>query len=238
MNKIKPVLRYPGSKYKKIDFIINALNINKDDDFLDMFGGSGIVGVNVNYLTRANTTINDFDFVLPITEGIALKNMLSFQGLGKNFTKSAFEYFRKRVENGYWNKLQIYNEELKKCKITHLDFKHINLNDFNKIYVDPPYYKIERLYKGNFDITQHLKLQKYLNKRKENGDKNLKILISYNDTPFIRKLYKNWFITTLDYSYRTGKPNANKTKKKTKELIISNFEIGVKNDTKRNIKIN
>ena len=51
---VKPVLRFPGSKFRKVKRFIEMLEIKKTDTFLDYFGGSAIVGVNVKELTDAS----------------------------------------------------------------------------------------------------------------------------------------------------------------------------------------
>ena len=212
---IKPILRFPGSKFRKVKKFIELLDIQDTDNFLDMFGGSAIVGVNVKELTGANVTINDFDKTFPLSPEKAIINMCSFQGLGKNFTPSAEQYFNTRVRNDYWGKFDTYNTILDKCVITNLDFMDIDVNKPNKIYVDPPYDDIKNLYKGDFTKLQHKELCEKLSESKAD------ILISYNDTPYIRELYKDWNITTMYFAYTSGRGSK---KKKTDELIITNYK--------------
>ena len=212
---VKPVLRYPGSKYKKIDKIIELLEIKKTDSFLDMFGGSGIVGVNVKSIIGCDVVINDYDRILPITNNAAIRNMISFGGIGKVFTKSAVEYFNKRIRNGYWDKLKKYNDILSGVSLTHFDYLEFRGVRHYKIYVDPPYHGVDGLYKESFTEDQHRSLHLML----EGLSRSNKILISYNDTPFIRKLYEDWDIKTLEYKYSTGHKRHS-----VNELIITNLE--------------
>ena len=214
MTMIKPILRFPGSKYRKVKKFIEILDIKEDDIFLDMFGGSAIVGVNVKELTRAKVIINDFDKTFPISPKNAIINMCSFQGLGKNSTPSSEEYFNTRVRNGYWGKFDKYNQVLDTCTITNNDFMDIDVDTPNKIYVDPPYDDIKKLYKGDFTKLQHKRLCEKLSNTAAN------ILISYNDTPYIRELYKDWNISTMYFAYTTGRGTK---KKKVDELIITNY---------------
>ncbi len=227
--KIKPVLRYAGSKYKKIDKIIDILKINKKDGFLDMFAGSGIVGVNVRNRFNNKVVINDFDNVLPVNDKQAMINICSFQGLGKSFTDAANKYAITRINNNYWDKVDTYNDVLKECKIIRNDwiknsFLIYDLFDdgINKIYVDPPYDGIKNLYKNSFTEEDHISLKMILDSI--NPDK-IKILISYNDTPFIRKLYNDWNIIEENFTYSTGGKTSSKVMKKVKELFITNYEI-------------
>lgn len=233
MKKIKPVLRYPGSKYRKIDRIISILQLNEKDKFLDMFGGSGIVGVNVKNKINCDVIINDFDEILPVNINNAIKNMLSFQGMGRNFTKSSLELFNKRIENGYWNKLKIYNNILNNCTIIHRDwvaenkyfenFKFPKCDIPSAVYVDPPYHNIKGLYKNDFSDLYHERLKNLMDKLDGCG---IKVLISYNESLFIRELYKDWIITEEEFQYQTGKLNRSGVKKKVNELFITNFKIG------------
>lgn len=216
VNMLNPVIRFPGSKFKKVGEFIQILEIVKEDKFLDMFGGSGIVGVNFKYLTDANVTINDFDNLFPLTPKKVVTNLCSFGGLGLKTTKAAEEYFYRRVRNNYWSKYDKFNDVLAKCNITKDNFEDIKLGRYNKIYVDPPYDDIKGLYKQSFTKEQHISLCKKLSKAKAD------ILISYNDTPFIRELYKGkkWNITEMTFRYGTG---GGSKKKKVNELIITNF---------------
>lgn len=224
MNKVSPVLRYPGSKFKKLDKIIEILDIKETDTFLDMFGGSGIVGVNVKSLTNATVYINDYDNVLPVKESTALKNMLSFEGMGNNFTKSAFEYFCKRVNNGYWEKLKKYNEVLDTCNLVHQDWcgNYINWEyEPNKVYVDPPYDDIDGLYKKSFSRIDHQTVNAFLEEVIHDFP-DVHILVSYNDTPFIRELYKDWYVKQETFQYSSGSMSKEGKKKKVEELFLSN----------------
>lgn len=218
-NKIQPVLRYAGSKYRKIDQIIETLGVNANSKFLDMFGGSGIVGVNVKHLIGAETTINDFDNMFPINDSTAIKNMLTFDGNGKNFTKSALIYFNRRIKHGYWDKLKTYNSILNNCIITKAPFVMLGVSGYTHIYVDPPYDDIKGLYKKDFTREDHIKLKVKLDAIKSDS----KILISYNDTPFIRELYKDWNISTEEFQYQCGLSSDDKPKKAVHELWITNI---------------
>ena len=88
-------------------------------------------------------------------------------------------------------------------------------------YIDPPYYDIDNKlnlnnYRFNFIQQDHIDLYNYHTQMKDNPTHH--VLISYNDHPFIRKLYADWYIKELQYS--TGV--SNKAKADNHELIISN----------------
>lgn len=239
MKKIKPVLRYVGSKYKKIDKIIELLNIQKDCIFIDLFGGSGIVGVNVQHLfSPKHVIINDYDDVLnPIKEEFAVDNMLRFDGYG-SYSQSAHDYFIRRIDNGYWPKFDKYNEIISKTITWSMDITNqknienikavIQMNSETapvKIYVDPPYFEIKGLYKNEFNPEKHFILKEMLDELSKIP--NVEILISYNDNQTIRTYYNRWTIIEEEYQYSSG---SSQTRKKQTELWITNKE---KNSGKR-----
>ena len=60
------------------------------------------------------------------------------------------------------------------------------------IYADPPYYvstAIGTYYAKSFTHEDHIKLFELLDDLRKN---NIAIVVSYDDHPFIRELYKNW----------------------------------------------
>jgi DNA adenine methylase len=146
--------------------------------------------------------------------------MLTFAGNGKNHTKAALKYFNKRVENGYWDKLEKYNEILSDCKITKSLYEDVEIPDKSIVYVDPPYYKLgDNLYDNT---VNHKELHKYLEYLSE--EKNCLIILSYNDCEFIRKLYnKNWNTQKLSFTYTTGRKTSSGKCNKVNELVITNY---------------
>ncbi|WBX36406.1 DNA adenine methylase [Mycoplasma capricolum] len=222
MKNIKPVISYYGSKYRMLKNIFSVLDLNSSDIFLDLFGGSGIVGVNARHLFNCQTIINDYDNVLPLNLTYALKNILSFEGNLKNYTKARLDYFIKRLDNGWVDKLNQYNKILQTINITHFDYKQLleniinNKNKVTKLYADPPYFNKTQMYKNSFTIQDHINLHNLLSELKT----QTKIVISYNDEPFIKKLYKDWNIISID---KTNVCGINKNSSKVKELLITNI---------------
>ncbi|ENY53636.1 Hypothetical protein MALK_6640 [Metamycoplasma alkalescens 14918] len=220
IKKIQPVISYFGSKFRMIDTIFSLLELKNNDNFLDLFGGSGIVGINASKIIGCNTFLNDFDNIFPLKLKYALKNILSFEGNMKNYTLSRLNYFIKRLDNGWLDKLNFYNKQLTKLNLIHKDFNNIDVefiknNKINKIYVDPPYFGVKKLYKSSFDTKQHINLFLKLEKLK----KITKIVVSYNDCKFIRSLYKDWKIIEFKKTNHSG---VSKTKKIVTELLITN----------------
>lgn len=96
--------------------------------------------------------------------------------------------------------------------------EHKNYDDLIKVYdrptaffyLDPPYYGTEDMYDVIFTKEDHLKLKQHLS--------NIKglFLLSYNDDPFIRELYK-------DFNIEAVERNNNMSKGNYKELLIRNY---------------
>lgn len=106
---------------------------------------------------------------------------------------------------------------LNKVEIENLDFKRL-IPKYNRpesfYYVDPPYYEHENDYgKGIFSIQDHTELRDLLR------DLKGKFLVSYNNHPVIRELYKDYNIIEVETNYSVFK---NKYKAVT-ELIITNY---------------
>jgi len=98
-----------------------------------------------------------------------------------------------------------YAKLIKKCDRPHTFF-----------YIDPPYYGCEDYYgKEIFEKEDFTKLRDILT-----GIEG-KFIMSINDVPEIRELYKGFNIKEVDTSYSLA--GANK-KKKVRELLIMNFE--------------
>ena len=77
-------------------------------------------------------------------------------------------------------------------------------------YLDPPYYGAEKKYDVFFTKEDHLNLKQHLS-----SIKGL-FLLSYNDDPFIRELYRDFNIEPIQRSNNLSTGNYN-------ELLISNY---------------
>lgn len=77
-------------------------------------------------------------------------------------------------------------------------------------YLDPPYYGAEKMYDISFTKEDHLNLKQHLS-----SIKGL-FLLSYNDNPFIRDLYRDFNIEPIQRSNNLSTGNYN-------ELLISNY---------------
>ena len=81
-------------------------------------------------------------------------------------------------------------------------------------YCDPPYYEAEKYYVGSFTEDDHRRLHDVL--RKAKGF----VMVSYNDCPFIRELYRDFYI----FSFERQDSLSQKKGKKYGELIMTNYD--------------
>lgn len=107
-------------------------------------------------------------------------------------------------------------ERLNQTIIENKDFENlIRVYDREKalFYIDPPYYKTEKYYDVNFTAKDHLRLKDTLDEIKG------KFILSYNDSEYIRELYKKYKIIEVERQNNL----VCKACEKYKELIIKNF---------------
>ena len=81
-------------------------------------------------------------------------------------------------------------------------------------YCDPPYYEAEKYYAVAFPERDHKRLHRILRKVKGFA------MVSYNNTEFIRELYKDFYIFKTERSDSLSQ----KEGKKYEELIITNYD--------------
>lgn len=111
--------------------------------------------------------------------------------------------------------IQQVSERLQNVVIENVDFERL-LKTYDKkkalFYLDPPYYKAEKYYSDRFMIEDHVRLKKAL--EKISG----KFILSYNESDYIRNLYRDYKIIEVDRSH-----NLVREKPRYKELLIKNF---------------
>ena len=111
----------------------------------------------------------------------------------------------------YKDRVTLFNDDAIDFMKRELKYKR-NISTF--VYIDPPYYKEgPGLYRYFYSEKQHKELANYIKM------KRFPWLLSYDDTPEIRRLYnrKTCINLYLDYSVKTSK--------KGKEILISDLEI-------------
>lgn len=135
---------------------------------------------------------------------------------------------------------QIYSTELlvdlkkrlRNTYIENLDYKLI-FKKYDRLWTvffcDPPYLDTDINFssgagcKITFDREEHEKLSSIL--------KNIKgkFILTINDHPFIRKLYKGFNIKETKVNYSVARTNQGR--RKYKELIVTNYKIGCSNES-------
>lgn len=126
--------------------------------------------------------------------------------------------------------LKFINNKLRNnVEITNLSFdklidryKLIETNKSLFIYADPPYWVANetKYYKYNFIKEQHILLAEML--KELNKNKNINFIISYDNVPEIKELYKDFTINESSVCCYTMN---NDNRKRESELLISNFQL-------------
>jgi DNA adenine methylase len=155
-----------------------------------------------------------------------ISNKTSFSGLNKNYSTQAYD---RNFSINCINKIQDVSNVIKNVTFVNSDFQFIDnhiddLTDYF-IYLDPPYYgnKDKGLYgdKGKLHKEfDHMLLFEWINKH----SKNNKIMMSYDDSQYIRELYKDYNIYSFDFVYSMTNTGGNLCKS-GKEIIITNYNV-------------
>jgi DNA adenine methylase len=82
-------------------------------------------------------------------------------------------------------------------------------------YLDPPYYDAEKYYPDRFNPEDHERVKKCLDNIKG------KFILSYNDCPQIRELYKDYETIAVERNHNLSLGN------RYKEVIIKNFSLTI-----------
>lgn len=152
-----------------------------------------------------------------------ISNKTSFSGLNKTYSRLAFD---RNFSINSINKLFDISKLLNNVTFVNYDLaifdQVFSFKDFF-IYLDPPYYgnKDKGLYGENGELHKkfnHELLKKFVNENSLNN----KIMISYDDSPYIRELYKDYNIHSFDFKYSMTNVGGNKCKTGN-ELVITNY---------------
>ena len=115
---------------------------------------------------------------------------------------------------------RLRNFSVKNLTVSKLDFRSSILKHKDAfVYADPPYYIGKKKLYGNlgdmqFKQKDHEDLAKILKKRK-------RWVLSYNNTPEVRKLYRGFRIKKLSWSYGMSDVKSRKEKHSNEILILS-----------------
>lgn len=240
---MKSPLRYPGGKAKLATAIVSFFP--KDIvNYWEPFCGGCSVGFNtsaqtylfsdvdknlINFFntiksgnfplarlldTSKESFVRSKELLTETPEGAALYffiNRASFSGLtlSGGYSKDAAEF---RYTQSSINR--VLELDLSKCTFKVQDFFEAKEDEVDFIYADPPYHiESETLYGergNNHRGFNHHRLAKHL------YGLNKRFVLSYNDSPEIRKLYQSWAeILEIEVNY-----SINSLAKPSKELVI------------------
>lgn len=153
-------------------------------------------------------------------------NKTSFSGLNKNYSIQAYD---RNFSIRCINKIQDISNVIQNVNFVNSDFDKLddvvgNIEGYF-IYLDPPYYgnKDKGLYGKKGELHKgfnHIELFNWVAKH----SKNNKIMLSYDDSPYIRELYKDYNIYSFDFIYSMTNTGGNLCKT-GKEIVITNYDI-------------
>ena len=137
---------------------------------------------------------------------------------GKSTLASQFAYF-KNPETG------------KPFRVLYIDCENGSIDDYIEnidgffIYLDPPYKENNKigLYGDKGELHKNFN-HDMLFEWVQNHSKNNKIMISYDESSYIRNLYKNYNIYSFDFVYSMTNVGG-KICKKGGEIVITNYDI-------------
>jgi DNA adenine methylase len=159
-------------------------------------------------------------------------NRTSYSGImnNKNMYWGYGDKFSMQPKNWPQNILNS-SQKLQDVHLTNFDFEFVidNAPDNALLFIDPPYFNADqdKFYQHFFSVNDHYRLERCL-KRNSN---RLKLFLTYDNTPEIRKLY-SWMTEMHDKEWnyciqRTDDQKNRSTKKgeryKGKELFILNY---------------
>lgn len=124
---------------------------------------------------------------------------------------------RSKNMNNAIDYISTVSKRLNNVVIENQDFERI-LKTYDKkdalFYLDPPYYETEKYYPDKFIPEDHIRLRDALGRIKG------KFLLSYNDCGYVRELYSDYNIISVERSHNLVQGDK---KPKYKELLIKNY---------------
>ncbi|WP_104722667.1 DNA adenine methylase [Helicobacter mesocricetorum] len=177
-----------------------------------------------NILSRRNESLNDFQRAVDFF----ILNRITFSGVVDcgGYSQKAFET---RFTQSSIERLKNMDTILQNFIFSNQSYENLLQKEGKEVFIflDPPYYSAtkSRLYGKKGDLHtgfDHQRFCEYL--------KNIqhKFLLTYDDSPYIKNLYKDFYV--CEYSVQYGMNNYKQEKANVgKELLISNFKFGKQN---------
>jgi len=203
--------------------LINFFKVvkNKSDEFIKAFDYILISrDIFEEFKNIDISTLNDIDrairfyYLIHLSFGSRMKNFVinptRVAGQGKKILENLEEDIKK------------VRKKLINTIIENRDFEQVIKSydrDSTLFYLDPPYYELtdyESQGSSTFNKQDHIRLNKNLHNIKGN------FLLSINDHPEVRKLYKDYYMIGIDVKYSVCKTDNTSN---CKELLIANYDI-------------
>lgn len=194
--------------------VINNLVIHKENHSKEYY-----------YKTRGMFNIND---PIQLASRFIYLNKTCFNGLFRVNKKEEFN-----VPIGNYKNPKIYDLEnlimvsdfLKGNQITYCDYLEINPQENDFVYFDPPYHRTDinsftSYTRKDFTEKDHIQLSDFTKKLHKKG---VKFMVSNSDTPFIRELYKEPYLTIENVSAPRNINCKSDERKSVSELLIRNY---------------
>lgn len=164
--------------------------------------------------------INDYDnFEIPcVARAVAYYYYIrnSFNGQVNTDLSSDSKWFSNTIAELEWSRDKLADVIIENIDYRKLVTKHVKSEKSIFWYFDPPYViaDTEKYYRFNFLKNNHEEMKLSIDSLNSN---NHKFMISYDDVPFIRELYSEYNIKTINFRYGSNGEN-------TDELIITNYD--------------
>jgi DNA adenine methylase len=153
-----------------------------------------------------------------------LSNRISFTGIINDDFVYKYNVMRLEKDLSFWKKRF---DSMLSLTIWNLDFHDLYEKFFDKggesrsfvFYIDPPYVVQGGAYQEKMTTKDHEDLAAIHEKLREK--ENMTLLISYDDCPVVRELYKGWFIEEISWA----SVSIARKSEMYHELLVSNKEI-------------
>ena len=176
--------------------------------------------------SKFNELVENMDTFDELMKGVAFYfiNRTSFSGTSISGGYSD-EAFHKRFTDSAIERSDKLIPFMKDVRITNMDFEDVMKENGNNVFMflDPPYYSAEKshLYGKNGNTHKGFDHERFANACKQSPHK---WLITYDDSEYIRDLFKGFNITTIELVYAMKNTPYSK-KNKGNELIITNYDV-------------
>lgn len=159
--------------------------------------------------------------------GFFTANKCSFSGMNSNYSIQAYNH---NFSVSSIKKIRKISSVIQNTNFLNTDFIKLDevvpekIEDFF-IYLDPPYYgnRSKGLYGSKGKLHKDFDHEAMFEWVEAHKDTN-KIMISYDDDPYIREIYQDWYQYGFDFIYTMTNTGGNGCKD-GKELVICNYEV-------------